>query len=590
MTIITDSDRASKKRPFAEKMLRDIKMNELPEKTLTLNGFLNNVWQRDGLDGGFINSPVGAVVLCSHEGGTDLYMGESLSSGFLGPIPLNVVYRGLTGDIVGNVLLMNKPEDPVGVDTVPLRPTEQQSPRAIPNPSPPPDWIIDSTYYSDSWPYPCVDCLGGEMLWIGANCNMFIDLNDNDIPDFPKYILEIMSNFYISDGSIVNKRYSISMETGDGSTQPWRMLLALPTEQGKRLVHVQAFSYEPNGPDLFCAIIFILNRDTQAYGHMYAADVMDGIPSGILSILLNWDTPDGRQGFPLGNYAFSLSADTGTTLLHAVNLTNTVPHITPGPMESYFTANPGDEDWRLFYSIYDPDGTAYVVSSSQFLSLLDSLASGTIIGVSINWDLARRMLYQFFVWPGNNNWTAPFDSVMFHGEDLNVYVWTRAYGAVKFTRTGLFSATLYLPPEVTANDGVRAEITYAGDGLYTCVCNDLNDPASVLAIYYGAPFLGSSWTKLVDIDPEYKLVYARPEIVDLEIREFIGIAEKDDECFFCRYKEGWVIMAKIPVVFEEGMNWSASLFSKKQNRYLSPPPILAQMPVGPYNSYTAGLP
>ena len=579
---------------FAKKMLRDIKTLDFPGKTLLWDGFLFYVWQIGELLGGRIKSPTGAIVLCSHSDGIDIYMAENWVGSFIKLPPLNMAYRGLTGAGF-STNIMNRPEKtecPEGTEfpecpteiAIPFVPYPTQSPRVTSYDPPTYIWVDDDV------PSPCADVVAGEIMWIDATGNMFIDLNENGIADLPKVLYETFMNFYIADGSKVEKRYSISLESGDDITQPWRIFMALPAED-KRFVQAQAFYYEYDGAGLCVAILFEARKDNLSLSKFYVSTIFNGPspstnpPSGLATVLLT--TGGITPGWPLGNYAFSLTEETGPTLLHAPNLTNTLPWTASSPMDAYFSDNPGDKPWKLFYTIYDPDGLAYSISSSQFLTLLDTLQGGDIIGASTNWDLARKMMAQLISWP-NNNWNVPYDSVMFPGTDNNIYSWTRKYGSVKFTRTGLFSTTLYMPTEVTATAGTRPNITYAGDGIYTCICHFMDNPAKISAIYYGNPFSADQWTKLTDI-VDYTLIYARPLVMTSEKQELLGVAKLGGESFFCFYNNGWKIMGKLNT-FSEGMNWSACLFGDTKNKYLSPPHVLPQMPVGPYNDYAAGMP
>lgn len=227
------------------------------------------------------------------------------------------------------------------------------------------------------------------------------------------------------------------------------------------------------------------------------------------------------------------------------------------------------------------------------------LSGGT---VTVDWTGAHRMMDQLLPIP-NNKMTVPYDSTMFHGHDGNVYTWTREYGSVKFTPLGLLSASVSVPAEVTNTEGVRPDINYSGtfDGVptYFCSCNRVKE--EIEATYIGSPF--GSWFKLPHMPDGYTLVHVRPVTVSPTSVFLIGVAKRTLDPVYqfasLTWKtdsiEPWKIMGMLPFPVGDNDNFMTGLYGVDARvndmiNFPSPPHVLPQMPVGPYDKYSIGMP
>lgn len=629
--ITFDGHRSMLRKPFAAKKLATLHDLDLPAQTLLWNGFRVKVWQQGEIDGGRVTAPMGAVVGFGTENGgqskVQIAVSEYFRGGFVSVKDAHSVYFPAEGDDP-LVKVFNYVDEETfiadGNSTVQFIPMGSNSPFGLVN---------DSVGALTEWHRDLSGVPGimpdkyQESFWLTLDNNVFIDLNENGTADFPKYIIDRSRLFYIGDGSHVNNRATVSLQVGGGeemagAVQPWRVIQHL--DQEWQAVHDRtSYQVSPLGRKICVrnwGPVDFLPYDI--YLDQLIPSGASGFPGELRAIMLS--IVGATPGWPLGNYTWGTKALVGgepvllQSLLHVANLTNTLPWTGDSPTEEFFDNNPTEAHWKLFYSFY-VNGTVSMVSSSQFLSLLDSLADVSITGATVHWSNARRMLNQLLPWP-NNNFSCPYDSIMFHGHDGNVYTWTRKYGPVKFTPTGLYTTSLAIPGEVTAEDGVRPEITHAGDGLYLCVCNKPKD--RVPAVYFGSPF--ESWVKLpglpaplLDGRPEPTLIHVRPVRVTLEdifligvlkdtAREVIGEVEQDVERYFFsslrwRVTNGgattvpWQRHGKLPFDVAENDNFSVGLYGndplvKDLANYPSPPSVLPQMPVGPYHLYALGQP
>ncbi|HBA73479.1 MAG TPA: hypothetical protein DCZ63_15190 [Geobacter sp.] len=596
--IYCDGDRARKKLWFANKSLRVLQDLDLPATAKVLDGFRINVWQDGDLHGGNIFSPEGIVITCSTGEGIKIIVGDSFTAGITSMVDLSVLYT--EGEGVRTSLYGSIPED-----------TENDPPypgmgvyKFVPMGSLSPFGVIDETtsgetvvWEQDRHPIPGIMPFG-EAFWLSVSGNMFMDLNENGLADRPRTTVESFLNFYSSDGSAIAGRSGFLLEK-DNNVQPWRIMFSLPYADGIRQVEHQTGSYEAESGEIITCRIFTGKPADITKSVYLASDMWTGLPAGLKAIML--DLEQVTSMWPIGGYAYSPAPDSPATLLQAVNLTNTLPLTGESPAEEWFDTNPGNDKFKLFYSIFDGT-TNHLVDSSQFIGLLDDLADVDILGSGTDWSNARRMLIQLLPWP-NNNFYVPYDSAMFHSGN-SIYSWTRKYGAVQFTTSGLFAAEINLPVEINT-EGVRPYIVYCGD-IYLCICDSID---KIEAVYIGSPF--ALWEKLTAIDPLYKLIHVRPCIVEGEIDSgevvvgeiiMIGIAKKIETesepaaFFYCLFREmEWKVMGKLPLTVAGKESWAMSLFgvgkiTRGMQQFLSPPHVLPQMPVGTYDKYAIGMP
>ena len=555
----------------------------IPAKAIQYEGFNIRVWQDGDLSGGRVSAPMGIAVASATFDGMDVMVGDFWLGAIDGKMPMSVIFIDETSGTGKITTLLNKPsaEDVEGISSVPARPILTQSPYGLIDG----EWVgPDTVYVQDQAPTPCLFPFLGEGYYFSMSSLLHIDLNQNGTPDRPLSIFESFFNFYAGDGTKIPGRTSYSYEGIDSAV---RVLYGLPFN-GVRQVEQQIASFENWDDGLVCARVFTVNyKNGPTKQNYYAADAWNGIPAGLKDIIT--DTEITPSAWPIGGYAFAAAANQPAISVHGVNVTNTNPWTSGSPADTWFASNPSEEEWKLFYAFYG-DNTPTVVSSAQFIGLLDALADVTIIAEgSINWNNARRMLQQLFPWP-NPGFNRPYDSAMF-SDGVDVYTWTRKYGSVKISKTGIFSASLTIPAEVTSKNGVRPEIVKAGTGLYLCICNDVGN--KIDAIYKGSPF--ASWTALAPLPEGFDLLHVRPIKVTEDETFLLGVCKSATAYHTCLFDGEWRVLSKLPTPIETMKQWSVSLFGtgkmvQDMADFLSPPHVLPQMPVGPYEKYSIGLP
>lgn len=602
--ITFDGERSKQRKWFAEKQLRVIKDLDLPAKTVLLNGFTVRVFQQGDISGGRITAPMGLVICRSTLSGAELFSADYWLSSINSSTTLHLLYKGTTADVT--TALINRPseEDMIaaGYQAIPYRPMEQQSPFGLTD-----GVTIDgnTVYATDTNPTIGLVPFYGEGYFPVATANMFIDLNENDVPDIPKTLVEYFLNFYNAPGLHLGGRLSVRLETGNDFEQPLRTLFG--TTEG--YVEHQMVGYEAVSGNVICGRR--LTCDTTngpTLTNIYAAPLWADIPTGLRDILL--DTGILITHYPIGAYAFG----DGPTFLQGVNCTNTYPYWPASVMGAWFNANPGNDKWKLFYTLSD-GVTDYIVDSDSFISVLDAMADVEVIkpDTSINWENARRMLQQLFPWP-NADFVCPYDSVMFN-DSSSIYTWTRKYGTVKFGTTALTQETIYVPAEI-ATDGVRPEIIYSGtygdpaEDFFVCMCNDVG--SEILAIYAGTPMTAASWKILPSVPAGHTLSYARiitatPEVIRLigvVIQEAVGEDPARHRICYLNSEYSldtftwtgeWLLLSYLPTEVVDDEIFTAALFGvgegvKDMVNFVTRPHVLPQMPVGPYAKYAIGLP
>jgi hypothetical protein len=601
--ITFDGDRSMKRRWFAKKKLAQIHEIDVPGQAPMWEGFTFRVWQQGEIDGGRVTAPAGAVVACSSTSGIKLASADYWAGPFNGEKSLRVLFIPMPesgGDAF--VFFDGATEEfmaDAGWFTVPFSPSVSLSPFGLINglSSGP-----DTVYVND---YSCAPVLIPNMPFesfrIMVADEMDYDLNENGIPEWHRQVFDRQPVFYTAAGEKMARRDGLTHHVESDINYTPRRIYQMPTAS-MFVMHHSAYLYDFVEGVKTVAARFDLASETResiTYSNLLPAGALS---NGLRSILINSNN-DGSCT-PIGSYAFAKEGS--QQFLHVVNATTYIWDIpeTTSAAHAHYAANPSDEPWRLFYSWTNGE-TVSLVSAAQFIGLLDDLASVEVIksGGGVNWLNAKRMLAQLAgAWP-NNNFAAPYDSSMFHGHDGNVHTWTRAYGAVRFSGAGLFSESLIVPSEVSAESGVRPEISLVGDGpLYICVCN--KPAVGVRAVCYGSPFDG--WTTLAPPSEGITLKHVRlAGITETDIT-FIGVAQGVDiedqpAYFFARihhfFENGgeWKILGKLPFAVGDYDNFSCSLYGNTPDvRAMVDvpvyPPIVPQSPVGPYSLYTIGMP
>lgn len=148
-------------------------------------------------------------------------------------------------------------------------------------------------------------------------------------------------------------------------------------------------------------------------------------------------------------------------------------------------------------------------------------------GIVVRTDAARYMLYYAL---GDN---MPADSVMFHcGDAAQWYSWTRMWGGLSITPEAISQVEMTMPPE-TGTDGVKPDMTWAGNGMYCCVCFN-TCTRRVLAVYIGTPFATAEreawWQKIPLAQAGYDILHVRPALVSPERVVLLAIVDDNGHC------------------------------------------------------------
>jgi hypothetical protein len=552
--ITFDGDRSKKRTWFAKKQLAVIEDIDIPAKVVKWDGFTFKVWQIDDLSGGRVTAPMGAVVLMSTHTGIKVAVADYWAGGFTSRADLHMLYAPLAYSETKIVSVNNLPvEDMTAYSTVLERPMGFYDPfgNDIDGYE-----TAETVYVRDRPAFPMVlPYQGAEAFWVSFSDPMFVDTTGafneegepipNGTADYPITICESSMVFYASDNSNLGGRRTMSiLDYGEtlllgGTYQPWKMMQYV--SPSKSVIYHGGLWYDTEGTQVIIARTF----DFPTTGSIAATGLIpsDSMPGYLRDIM--FDVTD-LVVRPQGSYACSVAGV--EIFLHGVDATL---YNFPGAsgLDDYYTAHPEDENWKLFF-VLKIGSISHVISSSQFMDLLDNLADAPVSG---DWHSSQRMFEQFFPNP-NNNYHIPYDSIMFHSHTEDIYSWSRKYGLVRFSQpryplgedpipAGIYATSLVLPIEVTGEEGVVPNITYAGtfeeDPFYLCICEcpgydgvaylrdgdtsdgsalDINHPLSlspkkqgVRAIYYGNPFDAEfGWTALPWFTEKQTLIHARP--------------------------------------------------------------------------------
>ncbi len=579
-----DGDRSKRRLWFANKLHRQIKNLELLSKALVYDGFTFTVRNLDpDLKEGRVTAPMGLIVACSLEDSMTLLVADNWTGSITAKQDLKIL-KEFSDAVFGFADGVKKDESAYETILFDSLPREQYFKTT--------DAIITADSYLQEMPTPVPVLLPykqAEGFWCGAGANF--------VADYTLDIFEYLLHFYESDGSILTSRTFTKLEN-TGTDYPGRVFMSLPATN-----FAVVYSYETSVPyeivnitDVgyarFAAVyIRFTATGTMERDFFTLTDIFTGIPAELLAIIS--DTTTWSAATPLGSYAFSLAKDTYPTLLHACDLSGYIVNFQSGSiLKLWFDDNyPDSNNWGLFYVIIE-NGINYTVNIGQFASILENIYPGVTTDnpPDINWKKALMAFWQLFPRPTPSP-EVPHDSVMFHAEDGNIYVYTRKYGEFQISKTGITTTSFVVPSEV-ATTGTRPSITYAGNGTYLCVCENLVPPTKVYAVYYGSPFVG--WTALPSVKVGFHLEYIRPVKVfdDGTILKIVLLGIMKDETTSDHYvahlnytgTESWNQLTKIPVTDAVRMNWDVCLFGNgdyvtELANYLDPPNIYYRMPV-----------
>lgn len=559
MSLIVDGVRSLRRKWFADRLLEKVKMLGLPAKTLIWEGFLFRVKYLDeAVNTRHIKAPMGLVAIASgpdglrlftadwwrgaFSKGRDLYgyagndqrdaahMGEALESARLTPARLTV---GPWGDpALGNVFELR--------DQLPAQPS-----------------LLPAGISED---VVCAVCLQRRATGGG-------------IPE----LAELRLSLFDDSGRGGYQTKSVWNMVG-GAISGATMFLMQHDRwvQGYR-TNFSQFQALTTGDALMGDIIPARSRRDLRIRMLRSAILAALFPQGLRDLFINYRAAIGNNGVPpywgSGGYAFR-GPQGGFAVMQALILSDRRYNYNNQYLEEGGAAGA----WRLAYCILglpelERDMTpeaelaalngmaGIAVNAAQFLPLLDQLSSGRILRVKkdgatvppeytvggvaynegnppydigdpnleIDWDDAEEVFQEIVcAWPNHVD-AEPHDGVLFHSENA-IHSWTRTYGGVRIGAGGMQPVAMTMPDAVTSTEGVRPVISYAGDGLYFCVCDNIPE-GRVEAVCIGSPFTG--WRELDLTDPVWRqsggeILHVRPMLATAERTALLSVVREPD--------------------------------------------------------------
>lgn len=591
--ITYDGHRSQRRKHLGHRTLASIVALGLPAKSMMYDGFRVNATNLGGIKKGRITAPAGALVACSQPGSVqvvecDYWLGGASSradayicNAAFQPGQESYVYINPNTSEVGHVLF--EPED-----------THSLPDAGLLNPP----WEAGS--------HPNTPPQIGLMPFLGESYVLTMAGRDAT-----RKRTESLLTPYLLAGK-ADKRIAVASEDSNSTLSSMESVFALPgspyraagtwTEDRPLLSNDDFIA----GSKYLCAVVYEISASGLGRSFFFADTMYAGVPDATLrSRMTTAGAYDVTQ--TLASHVFALDANTQPTLLTVVDARDASLH----------SGLSGTEPWTLFFSIYTMGaGSIATWSLASFAAVLNGVDPSHAVGVwpAVDVGRAHAVLSQLVGWPMRRE-NLPPDTVTFHGPNGDIYTWSRRYGAVKFATTGLTTTTLTMPPEVTGENGVRPELSYAGNGLYLCVCNKPGkkklpseyadqaeadaDWCGIKAIYVGSPFSG--WSAVTMPAPAYRLHHVRPVTVTEDTIMLLGVLrdlEAQPTYYMAAFREGvWTIVAKLPVSVSdpERVSWSTALFGDdplvaSMASFPSPPAITPQMPALPYSVYAAVIP
>lgn len=599
--IVTDGIRSLKRKWYANKLLRVIKDIGVYSKTVVWDGFRISVTAMDDWSNGRVKAPMGVVVICVKDDKVTICSAEYWLSVFSPERDLYCINKGVPSD--QSVEQRNYPDTVVAVNE--LTPSY-------------------TAFHVNSKP----------VLLPQGNSESVLSLNSVD-RGYTSLVAELVQTMFNSDASQNTRSGYVYEVDSANATTPLIQTVASDLKSGKfrgvkTTIAKVLFSLSTSKP--FIATIW----DMETSGATIYTDVAwTGIPSalypsltGSTAFYLSW-----VQGQILGSYAYAESKDDGINLLSVVTC-----HNLDYRLEDYFiqlpagTQDPAKREWRMWYTLVILDKgyeelngdpivqTVYTVNAKQFLPVLQELTTEEILGgsydpelpwditdssITIDWEIASAVLSEHLAFP-NSSKEVPNDSVMFHGladeeippedpaddptteERFGIYSWTRTHGAIVYSSEGIKAVDMIVPQVVTDNEGTRPGITYAGNGLYLCVSEDIG--TEVRALHVGSPFSG--WTELPF--PDTTLLHVKPISVTAGRVVLAGVVKDsvDGETVYNfatldtptseeDLPKEWTILGSLTVEAFDSNTWDVSFYgdgeyTALQSDYPSPPPAVPQ--------------
>ena len=507
----TDSQRAVKWKPLAEKTYRQMESMGLSKK-MNIQGFMIHAEAIVSHECG-VKSPAGLVVLCSTENGVfaaeyDSVYGTVTKENYKMFVSSYLMsYFSNTGQGFGLdekiTIEINKKSEEDILENYNGYFKQYQAVYARQGSLynlDPGDPLGNPHYYifPDDWPSPCVIPSLAESMFV---CISGVDNLPNEGSDYVYDGItsqEISRIIYNSDNKKTESRTTIVEQMLDNPNYrpPVFIQPVSIDDQFKYVVPVTGVYYPFDSGRRYFATIFSKNESGDfEHKRIYLDDSLTGKIDDqyVLSCILNNTNCVCR---PSGTFVSCNGKDV-FKILHLINLSGSTYYNgqqgTPSP--TYWDDNPQSKKYRLILVVYDCNSEqSSVINSSQFIDLLDNKTVNidVINNVNVRYDYAYYVLAQLFSRP-NHNYTVPYDTSMFSDSSGNIYTWARFYGKFKFNETGLHEADFTVPEYVIDNEGVRPSIYFSGKDFelndsFVCICERIEEPREVFKIYFGSPF------------------------------------------------------------------------------------------------------
>lgn len=164
----------------------------------------------------------------------------------------------------------------------------------------------------------------------------------------------------------------------------------------------------------------------------------------------------------------------------------------------------------------DPGHAAYNVANTE---------------MDIDWDRALRVGLYLFARLYIEDCKALFQ------EGETAYSWTRHFGGVAVGPDGMTPREMEWPDVIDEDKRTRPDVTYAGNGLFCCVCERMGE--RVVGVYVGRPFDGdgrdAGWIEAPLVTAEWasvdgnRVVYARPLLATEDRIVVLAVVREMDE-------------------------------------------------------------
>lgn len=592
MSIVVDGERSKARLPMGRRLLSQVIDLGLIAKTLVLDGFfIKAVDFGKGLSKIIITAPMGAVVAFSDETGIYTQTADFWRGGFSAKKKFQK--------------FKTMPDGYSELSTWGSFPIETEEY----TPYPPAYYPFTAPSYLARRAPPAIIPLASEVIFTAVSGHV----SAKTIYDARAGIFSVAGKAANLVGSI--GEYTVSLDvarlTQILNTQAvWQTVsyntayfVAYPATPAACCVHV---SIQKDTPDKVVSTLAYKNSGVSGgmyleYAYRTCSETFNALPAWLLSEFntRQWG-PLGTFGVtPGGNYSWGNLAAPNQILSYVMGGTLLLSGGTAGAFDGH------ESDVGVafgFVALIDGQKAAH--SAASMMALLAELFPNAAIPG--DYEAGREAFRCLFPYPNVLNAGEVPDSTMFHSPTA-AYTWARRFTrvalgageatAVKWSLAGLEKVVIKLPQVVLDTPGVRPDITYAGDGLYCCVCCNYY---TVDGVSVGSPFTG--WSTVALPQPAgaetLRVRYIRPVKVTASDVWLIGvisvIIDAVETTYFVSYRSGsWTRGGALDMAGEKG-TWDCVVFSgegEAMTKYPTYPPLLrTSIPDTPYTRYAEDRP